>query len=257
MVEPNELDRERPFISNNIHFTRIAYDIDRVEEKAFQNKTTLTYRDIANNRDTLESVRLWDWRPLKSTYKQLQEQKQYYYFNDVDVDRYMIDGRKIAVNLSARELSIRNMGRSSQSWMNQHLIYTHGYGLVMSRVDRMTPEGMPEFLIYDIPPKSKIDIKVDNPAIYYGEHENPYVIVNTTINPGEFDYPSGSRQYLREILGQGRGGARLLHEAADVHRGAEQHQHSDHGEHHPGKPRALPAQHRGDGQDDGAVSGPG
>jgi hypothetical protein len=203
MVEPNELDLERPFISNNIHFTRIAYDIDRVQEKVFPNKTTLTYRDIANNRDTLESIRLWDWRPLKSTYKQLQEQKQYYYFNDVDVDRYMIDGRKIAVNLSARELSIRNMGRSSQSWINQHLIYTHGYGLVMSRVDRMTPEGMPEFLIHDIPPKSKIDIKIDNPAIYYGEHENPYVIVNTTITPGEFDYPSGSDNIYAKYAGKG------------------------------------------------------
>ncbi|NLV66775.1 MAG: COG1615 family transporter, partial [Spirochaetes bacterium] len=152
IVVPNELGKETPYIQNNINFTRLAYGIDRVEEIPFANKRELTYADILKNRETLESVRLWDWRPLKQTYKQLQELKQYYYFNDVDVDRYVINGKKIAVNLSARELTIENLGVNSQTWQNQHLIYTHGYGLVMSRVDRITSEGLPVLIIKDIPP---------------------------------------------------------------------------------------------------------
>jgi len=207
IVEPDELDKERPYIQNNIHFTRLAYDIDRVEEKSFANNLTLTYKDIQRNRNTLENIRLWDWRPLKNTYKQLQELKPYYYFNDVDVDRYIIDGRKIAVNLSAREFSMQNLGRESTSWVNQHLIYTHGYGLVLSRVDRVTPQGQPEMLIYDIPPKSKISISVDRPELYYSEHKNPYVIVDTSVTPGEFDYPHGNEnKYTRY---KGKGGSKI------------------------------------------------
>ncbi len=207
IVEPNELDKERPFILNNIHFTRKAYDIERVKEAPFSNNMALTYQDIIRNKNTLENIRLWDWRPLKSTYKQIQELKPYYYFNDVDVDRYTIDGRKIAVNLSAREFSLKNMGRVSQSWVNQHLIYTHGYGVVLSRVDKITPQGMPEMLIYDIPPKVKVPVELTRPEIYYGEHENPYVVVNTSIQPGEFDYPHGDQnKYTRYA---GKGGAKI------------------------------------------------
>ncbi len=202
-VEPNELDREGPYIGHNIRFTRIAYGLDNVEEKDFPNSPNLTYRDIVKNRNTLENIRLWDWRPLKSSYRQLQELKPYYYFNDVDVDRYMIDGRKVAVNLSARELSSQNLGALGRSWINQHLIYTHGYGMVMSRVDRATPEGMPEFIIKDIPPRSAVSIPVERPAVYYGEHNNPYVIVNTAIQPGEFDYPSGSDNKFTRYDGKG------------------------------------------------------
>ena len=207
IVIPNELNKEKPFIENNIKFTRIAYDIDRVKEIQFANKKNLTYADIKKNRNTLENVRLWDWRPLEQTYKQLQELKPYYYFNNVDVDRYMLNGRKIAVNLSARELSIKRLSSNSQTWQNLHLIYTHGYGLVLSRVDKVTSEGQPEMLIYDIPPKSKIDIKIDRPEIYYGEHNNSYVITNTSIKPGEFDYPSGDINKYTTY--QGTGGTKL------------------------------------------------
>ncbi len=207
IVEPNELDKEKPYISNNIRFTRMAYNLERVLEKSFPNKTNLTYRDIVKNRSTLENVRLWDWRPLHQTYKQLQELKPYYHFNDVDVDRYEIDKKKIAVNLSARELNLDNLGKASQTWQNIHLIYTHGYGFVLSRVDKITPEGLPEMLVYDIPPKSKIPIEIKRPEIYYGEHHNPYVITGTTIKPGEFDYPFGDEnKYTRY---NGKGGARL------------------------------------------------
>ncbi len=203
IVEPNELDKEKPFIANNIKFTRIAYDIERIKETAFPNSLNLTYADIAKNREVLENIRLWDWKPLKQTYKQLQELKPYYFFNDVDVDRYMIDGRKIAVNLSARELSIDQLSKNSQTWQNKHLIYTHGYGVVMSRVDKITPEGLPEMAIYDIPPKSDIEVKIERPEIYFGEHKDNYVLTNTSISPGEFDYPSGDDNKYTNYSGTG------------------------------------------------------
>lgn len=202
-VEPNELDMERVYIENNINFTRIAYDIERVNEKNFANDASLTYKDLIKNKNTINNIRLWDWRPLKQTYKQLQELKPYYQFHDVDVDRYMIDGNKVAVNLSARELAIENLGSSSQTWINKHLIYTHGYGLVLSRVDEITPEGLPEMLVYDIPPKSKTGIEIDKPQIYYGEHKNPYVITNTNVTPGEFDYPFGDKNRYTRYSGTG------------------------------------------------------
>ncbi|MCX7678370.1 MAG: UPF0182 family protein [Spirochaetes bacterium] len=207
VVEPNELERETPYISHNIRFTRLAFGLDKIEEREFLNDGKLTYRDILNNKDTLENIRLWDWRPLKSSYKQLQLLKPYYYFHDVDVDRYVINGRKIAVNLSARELISDKLGQQSKSWQNQHLIYTHGYGLVMSRVDKVTVEGMPEFLVYDIPPKTTINLKIERPEIYYGEYDKPYVIVKTNISPGEFDYPYGAEnKYTRY---EGKGGVQL------------------------------------------------
>ncbi len=207
VVVPNELDKEMPYIQNNINFTRLAYGLDKVKEIPFENKRDLSYTDLKKNRETLDSVRLWDWRPLKQTYKQLQELKRYYYFNDVDVDRYILDGKKIAVNLSARELSTDGLPGNTQTWQNRHLIYTHGYGVVMSRVDRVTSEGLPEFLIQDIPPKGIVNIKIDRPEIYYGEHEAPYVITNTTIKPGEFDYPSGDENMYTTY--QGTGGIKL------------------------------------------------
>jgi len=203
VVDPNELEKEKPFIEHNIKFTRIAYGIDKIKEIEFPNKKNLTYRDIQKNRELVENIRLWDWRPLKQTYKQLQELKPYYYFNDVDVDRYIVDGKKTAFNLSARELSIDNISKAGQTWQNRQLMYTHGYGLVMSRVDRITSEGQPEMVVYDIPPKNDIGIKIDRPEIYYGEHNNSYVITNTNIKPGEFDYPSGDENKYTTYQGNG------------------------------------------------------
>lgn len=203
IVEPNELDKERPYIENNIKFTRIAYGLGKLIEKQFANDSKLVYKDIVKNRNTIRNIRLWDWRPLKLTYKQLQELKPYYQFNDVDVDRYMINGNKTAVNLSARELAIDKLSKNSQTWLNRHLIYTHGYGMVLSRVDKISPEGLPEMLIYDIPPKTSIDMNISQPRIYYGEHKNPYIITNTDIKPGEFDYPFGDQNEYTQYSGSG------------------------------------------------------
>ncbi len=207
IVEPNEMEMEKTYIENNIRFTRIAYDIDSVNEKNFANKTDLTYKDIIKNKNTIDNIRLWDWRPLKQTYKQLQGLKPYYEFNDVDVDRYEIDGNKVAVNISARELEIGNLGAGSQTWINKHLVYTHGYGVVLSRVDKITTEGLPEMMIYDIPPKFKFQTDLNKPQIYFGEHNNPYIITNTKIIPGEFDYPFGDKNSY--TIYSGTGGDRL------------------------------------------------
>lgn len=207
IVDPNELGKEKPYILNNINFTRRAYGIQDIKEISFANTKNLTYNDIRKNKDTISNVRLWDWRPLKQTYKQLQELKPYYYFNDVDVDRYNLSGHETAVNLSARELSLHKFAKANRTWQNTHLIYTHGYGAVLSRVDRVTPEGQPELLIYDIPPKSDIGIKIDRPELYYGEHKNAYVITNTSIKPGEFDYPWGDDNKYTTY--QGTGGTKL------------------------------------------------
>ncbi len=203
IVEPNELDKEKPYILNNIQFTRLGYDINRVKEINFPNNTNLTYQDLKKNRSVIENIRLWDYRPLKQTYKQLQELKRYYYFNDVDVDRYVLDGKKTAVNLSARELSIERLAETSKTWINEHLIYTHGYGFVMNRVDKITPEGQPEMIVYDIPPKIKTKMELKRPQIYYGEHKNSYAITRTTIKPGEFDYPSGDTNKYTTYDGTG------------------------------------------------------
>ncbi len=205
IVVPNEFGKEEPYIKHNIRYTRIAYDVERVREMPFANKQNLTYQDIIKNRNTLENVRLWDWRPLKQTYKQLQELKPYYFFNDVDVDRYVIKNRKSAVNISARELSIDRLGKNSQTWQNQHLLYTHGYGVVLSRVDKITSEGQPEMLIYDIPPKFGVDIPIERPEIYFGEHNNSYIITNTSMK--EFDYPSGDVNKF--TVYKGTGGVKL------------------------------------------------
>jgi uncharacterized protein len=206
-VDPNELDREKPYIENNIKFTRIAYGIDKIKEVEFANNLLLDRADIDKNRETIDSIRLWDWKPLKQTYKQLQELKPYYHFNDVDIDRYMINGKKVAVNIAPRELSTAQLPEASATWTNMHLIYTHGYGITASRVDKVTTEGLPELIIRDIPPVTPAGLEIKVPQIYYGEHRNDYIITNTTIKPGEFDYPSGeSNQYTTY---SGKGGVKL------------------------------------------------
>ncbi len=203
IVEPNELQKEMPYIKNNIKFTRLGYNIEQIKESEFANDGNLSYSDLRKNRAIVDNIRLWDWRPLKQTYRQMQELKRYYNFNDVDVGRYTVNGKTIAVNLSARELSINNLSENSQTWQNKHLIYTHGYGLVLSRVDKVTSQGQPKLLIYDIPPKTDIDIPLRRPEIYYGENNNPYIITNTKIKPGEFDYPSGDKNKYATYKGEG------------------------------------------------------
>ncbi|MBI4382155.1 MAG: UPF0182 family protein [candidate division NC10 bacterium] len=198
-VVPNEIVAESPYITHSIRFTRQAYGLDRIDEVEFPAEEKLTREDLRRNDLTIKNIRLWDHRPLLTTYGQLQEIRTYYKFVDVDNDRYQIDGEYRQVMLSAREMSYQHL--PSRSWINEHLIFTHGYGAVLGPVNRITPEGLPEFLIKDIPPVSTGPIKVTRPEIYYGEVANDYVIVKTQAQ--ELDYPSGDKNVYSTYAGKG------------------------------------------------------
>ncbi|MEI8188689.1 MAG: UPF0182 family protein [candidate division NC10 bacterium] len=202
-VVPNEMVAERPYIEQNIKYTRLAYGLDRIKEEEFPAEETLRAEDLLKNDATIKNIRLWDRRPLLVTYAQLQEIRTYYKFVDVDNDRYMVDGQLRQVMLSARELSYRNL--PSRIWINERLTYTHGYGIVMGPVNRITPEGLPDFWIKDIPPASTGSIKVTRPEIYYGEIANDvggdYVFVKTRAQ--ELDYPAGDKNVYTSYTGQG------------------------------------------------------
>lgn len=200
-VEPNEIAKESEYIRYNIDMTLKAYGLDDLTVKTFDVKDNLTPEIINTKRGTIDNIRLWDSRPLRSTYRQLQGLRQYYTFNDVDIDRYLIDGKYQQVMLSARELDQSRLSSQAQTWINQVLKYTHGYGAVMSPVNMVTTEGLPEFFIKDIPPRLSVDLELNNPAIYYGEITNNYVIVNTKSK--EFDYPVGSKNAYTDYQGTG------------------------------------------------------
>ena len=185
-VQPSELARETPYIEDNIAFTRQAYGIDAIDERPFPTGGTLTAATVAANAATIDNIRLWDHRPLRDTLNQIQFLRPYYTFTDVDVDRYTIDGKARQVMLSARELAPEQLPIEAHSWVAQRLQYTHGYGLAMSPVTQFTPEGRPEFLIKDVPPKGVLP--VDRPEIYYGERTKTWVAVNTKTQ--EFSYPN-------------------------------------------------------------------
>jgi len=198
-VTPNELVAERPFIQHNIRLTRQAYALDRVVEKEFAAADNLTAAALDRNSLTIKNVRLWDNRPLLVTYGKLQEIRTYYKFLDVDVDRYTVNGEYRQVMLSARELSYRFL--PSRGFINEHLTYTHGYGLVASPVNRISPEGLPEFFLKDIPPVGTGLPRITRPAIYYGESGNDYVFVRTRSQ--ELDYPSGDQNVYARYEGRG------------------------------------------------------
>lgn len=201
IVEPNELEKEKDYIANNIKFTRLAYGLDAVERRSFPVNNNLTTLDLAENATTIRNIRLWDWKPLLSTYKQLQEMRLYYNFIDVDIDRYNINNDYRQVMIAARELSYSQVPEQAKTWVNQRLKYTHGYGLVMSPVDRVTQEGLPEFFIKDIPPNNLTDIKLNRPEIYYGEETDEYIFTGTDTD--EFDYPKGDSNQMNRYQGQG------------------------------------------------------
>ena len=198
-VVPNEVVAERTFIERNIDFTRRAYGLDKIESKDFPAADELTAADLKRNDPTIKNVRLWDHRPLLATYGQLQEIRTYYKFVDVDNDRYQIDGTYRQVMLSARELSHQHL--PSRIWINEHLTYTHGYGVVFGPVNQVTPEGLPEFFVKDIPPVSEGPVKITRPEIHYGELANPYVVVKTSAQ--ELDYPSGDQNVYTKYEGTG------------------------------------------------------
>jgi hypothetical protein len=198
-VAPNELELERPYIENNIRFTRLGYDLDRIELKSFDVTYDLDADDIAKNDATIKNIRLWDNEPLLRTYSQLQQIRTYYKFIDVDNDRYIINGEYMQVMLSPRELSYDDL--PSKSWINERLVFTHGNGLAMGPVSRISREGLPEFIIKDIPPVSNADIRITRPEIYYGEILNDYVIVKTKMQ--EFSYPTSTGNVYTKYEGTG------------------------------------------------------
>jgi uncharacterized membrane protein (UPF0182 family) len=200
-VKPNELRAERPYIQHNIRMTRHAYGLDKVQEKDFPAEENLNAAALDRNVLTIKNIRLWDHRPLLTTYGQLQEIRTYYKFLDVDNDRYTLNGEYRQVMLSPRELSYRHLPGQEQNWINEHLTYTHGYGLVVGPVNRISPEGLPEFFVKDIPPVAAGFPKITRPEIYYGESGNDYAFVRTQSQ--ELDYPSGDQNVYTKYEGRG------------------------------------------------------
>jgi len=197
-VEPSELAREKPYIEYNIQSTREAFALGQVKEEAFPAEKAPSYQDVAQNEETINNIRLWDHRPLKDTYNQIQAIRLYYDFHDVDVDRYIIDGKYRQVMLSARELSAEKLAGKAQTWVNRRLQFTHGYGVALSPVNEVSAEGLPELMIKDIPPVGELNI--ERPQIYFGEKTNAYVIVNTKTE--EFDYSMGDENVYGHYQGE-------------------------------------------------------
>ncbi len=200
-VSPNEIQMESPYIVNNIEATRFAFGLDRTTTKPFPARQRLTLEDIEENKATIDNIRLWDPRPLLSTYSQLQEIRLYYRFKDVDVDRYRVDDNYRQVMLAARELDQDDLQDQAKTWVNKRITYTHGYGVVACAVNEVRGEGLPAFLIEDIPPQTDTDLHISRPEIYYGEIGNEFVLVKT--NALEFDYPSGNENVFTTYAGEG------------------------------------------------------
>lgn len=201
VVKPNELTKESPYIDYNIKNTRKAYNLNKIQEVGFPVADTLTLQDISSHKDTIQNIRIWDERPLLQTYNQLQSIRLYYDFIDVDVDRYHIKKSYRQVMLSARELSVNKLPPQAKTWVNRHLIYTHGYGLAESLVNKVTREGLPDLIIKDLPPIIEYELKIDHPEIYYGEMTDEYVLVKTKTK--EFDYPKGDKNVYSDYQGTG------------------------------------------------------
>jgi len=199
-VTPNELVAERPYIEHNIRMTRQAYGLEAVEEQDFPAEDRLTSAALERNSLTIKNIRLWDHGPLLTTFAQLQEIRTYYKFADVDVARYTVNGELRQIMLSAREMSYAHL--PSRVWINEHLTFTHGFGMVAGPVNRITPEGLPELWVKDIPPNASGGFpKITRPEIYYGELSNEYVIVRTKSQ--ELDYPSGDQNVYSRYSGRG------------------------------------------------------
>ncbi|NLF45137.1 MAG: UPF0182 family protein [Syntrophomonadaceae bacterium] len=198
VVQPNEFNKERPYLENAIKFTRQAYGLDKAQSIARTVDYDLNIND-SKHTSTIKNIRLWDWQPSKTTYKNLQQLRSYYVFNDVDIDRYELNGESRQLMLSAREIDQSELPAQAKTWINQKLMYTHGYGVVVSPVTEITTEGFPEFYIKDIPPQFSTDLTITRPEIYFGEKTDDYVIVNT--KQKEFDYPMGEQNVFSTYEG--------------------------------------------------------
>jgi len=202
IVKPNELVREKPYIVYNTDLTRQAYGLNRVAQREFPAETTIEAADPANNQATLRNIRLWDWHALQDTLRQIQEIRTYYDFPDIDIDRYDIDSANREVMLAARELNVDKLPESSRNWINEKLIYTHGYGITMNPVNGFTPEGLPTLILSNMPVQSTVrSLTVTRPEIYFGELTNTDVYVKT--RQKEFNYPQGQSNNLTSYEGNG------------------------------------------------------
>ncbi len=202
IVKPNELVRERPYIVYNTELTREAYGLNQVVQHEFPAETTVEAAEPENNQGTLQNIRLWDWHALQDTLRQIQEIRTYYDFPDIDIDRYEINGQTRQVMLATRELSIDKLPESSRNWINEKLIYTHGYGITMNPVNGFTPEGLPTLILSNMPVQSTVaGLTVTRPEVYFGELTNTDVYVNT--RQKEFNYPQGQANNLTSYQGEG------------------------------------------------------
>lgn len=202
IVKPNELGRETPYIEHNITWTRRAFGLENIEPREFEAEPSIQALDLSANQTTLENIRLWDWRALQDTLKQVQTIRTYYDFLDVDVDRYSLGGKTRQVMLAARELDVEKLPESSRNWINEKLIYTHGYGVTMNTANGFTPEGMPRFVLSDMPIKSSApEVTVTRPQIYYGQKTDTDVYVRTAQK--EFDFPQGETNTYTIYEGSG------------------------------------------------------
>ncbi len=206
IVKPNELDRETPYIGYNIEWTRRGFGLDQIELRDYEAETSVAALDLPNNRESLENIRLWDWRALQDTLRQIQAIRTYYDFTDVDVDRYLIGGQMRQMMIAPREINDAKLPASSRNWINERLIYTHGYGVTMNSANGFTPEGLPHFVLSNMPVESSAgDIRITRPEIYFGELTDRYVYVKT--RQGEFDYPQGDTNVTTTY--EGTGGIRI------------------------------------------------
>jgi hypothetical protein len=206
IVKPNELVRETPYIANNIKFTQQAYGLDQFQQREFPAETTVDAADPANNQPTLQNIRLWDWHALQDTLRQEQEIRTYYDFPDVDIDRYSIDGTMREVMLAERELNVEKLPDTSRNWINEKLVYTHGYGVTMNPVNGFTSEGLPTLLLSNMPVQSTVKgLNVTRPEIYFGLLTDNDVYVKT--RQQEFDFPQGETNSVTSY--QGTGGIEL------------------------------------------------
>ena len=197
IVSPDEINKESKYLEKNIEYTQYAYQLDDVDVKSFAADHKLTSEDIKANSETINNIRINDFDPAKQYYNQTQSIRQYYSFYDVDVDRYVINGKYTQAFLTAREIDETKI---DSSWLNKHLKYTHGYGATLSRVDKVTSSGQPDVLIGNIPPESTVEeIQITRPEIYFGELSNEYIIVNT--DEMEFDYPDGATNKYTQYEG--------------------------------------------------------
>jgi uncharacterized membrane protein (UPF0182 family) len=202
IVKPNELDRETPYIAYNLEWTRKGFGLDQIELRDFEATTSIE----GLGRENLDNIRLWDWQALQDTLKQIQAIRTYYDFPDVDVDRYLTGGQTRQMMVAPREINDTKLPESSRNWINERLIYTHGYGVTMNTANGFTTEGLPDFVLSNMPVESKnAEIKVTRPEIYFGELGDRYVYVNTKQN--EFDYPQGDTNTYTTY--QGTGGIKI------------------------------------------------